>query len=307
VSEIITLVVSAADSGVRADVLLSCHLAGLSRSAVQALFRDGLIEINGVAGRPSHRAAVGDVIAVTLEPRASLSAAPELIPIVVVYQDTDLAVIDKPAGLVVHPAPGHEHGTLANALAAHFPQLTRSGSELRPGIVHRLDKNTSGLMVVALSAPALADLQAQIRSRSVSREYRALVSGRLAPRTGSVEAPIGRDRTDRKRMAVHGVAARGARTSYRVLEYVGGFSYLAATLHTGRTHQIRVHLAAIGHPIVGDATYGGPQYPGLERHFLHACRLAVTSPSSGKRLEFTSCLSADLERVIHELRRKLHS
>jgi 23S rRNA pseudouridine1911/1915/1917 synthase len=260
-----------------------------------------MVAVNGRAARPAYRVAEGDEITVSDVRPSSLSAAPEDIPLSIVYQDADLAVIDKPAGLVVHPAPGHAGGTLANALAARFPATRDVGAEERPGIVHRLDRDTSGLMVVALTPAAHADLQAQIASREASRQYLALVAGHLPRREGTIEAPIGRDVHDRKRMAVHGAAARSARTSYRVLESLPGFDLVEASLHTGRTHQIRVHFSAVGHPLAGDSRYGGPGLPGLCRQFLHAYRLGVRSPSGGQRLTFESLLPADLRAVLEEL------
>jgi 23S rRNA pseudouridine1911/1915/1917 synthase len=243
-----------------------------------------------------------DLVEVGLGEPAPLTAEPENIPLQVVYHDSDLAVIDKPAGLVVHPAAGHHSGTLANALAALFPQAPGVGRKDRPGIVHRLDKNTSGLMVVALNPAAQQSLQRQIAQRTAERSYLALACGHLAPTRATIEAPIGRDPRDRKRMAPHGIAARPAQTSYRVLEYLPDLSFLEARLHTGRTHQIRVHLAGIGHPIAGDEAYGGAALPGLHRQFLHAYRLSLCSPSSGELLTFSSPLPPELQRVLEDLR-----
>jgi 23S rRNA pseudouridine1911/1915/1917 synthase len=202
----------------------------------------------------------------------------------------------------VHPAAGHESGTLANALLARFPAVAEVGQELRPGIVHRLDKDTSGLIAVALNPTAQASLQRQIAAREAERRYIALATGKVEPAEGTIEAPIGRDPANRKRMTVHGLAARPARTTYRVLEYVDGFTLLDIRLHTGRTHQIRVHFAAIGHPLAGDTTYHGASLPSLRRQFLHADRLTVRSPSSGKELHFYSPLPTDLQVVVDALR-----
>jgi 23S rRNA pseudouridine1911/1915/1917 synthase len=199
---------------------------------------------------------------------------------------------------VVHPSAGHADGTLANALTARFPQTSGVGTELRPGIVHRLDKDTSGLMVIALTPSAYASLQQQIAERSARRQYLALVEGGVLPERGRIDAPIGRDAQNRLRMGIDGIAARDAQTTYRLLEKAGNFSLLEATLHTGRTHQVRVHLAAIGHPIVGDRLYGGSAALGLERQFLHAYRLGLRSPSSGTELAFTSRLPYDLSRTL---------
>jgi 23S rRNA pseudouridine1911/1915/1917 synthase len=301
VTEGVTLTVPEAEAGERLDALLAARIPDLSRSRAAALIREGHVTVNGEAVKPSYRTLEGDLVQAVVVKQAGLSASPEPIPLTVVYEDADLAVIDKPAGLVVHPAPGHPGGTLANALAARYPSTPSLGAEERPGIVHRLDRDTSGLMVVALSPRGQSSLQEQIASRAASRRYLALVGGRMKPAQGTIDVPIGRDRADRKRMAIHGVAAREARTSYRVVQEFPGFSLLEASLHTGRTHQIRVHLAGVGHAIVGDDTYGGPRFPHLHRQFLHAYRLAFDSPSNGERLEFESALPSDLEGVLGAL------
>jgi 23S rRNA pseudouridine1911/1915/1917 synthase len=226
-----------------------------------------------------------------------VSIPPELQPRVV-HLDEALAVIEKPAGLVVHPAPSHSGPTLVEALA----EILGGGADPeRPGIVHRLDKGTSGLLVVARSDAAHAALQEQVRERRVERIYLALAGGRLASRTGTIDAPIGRAR-QRHRMAVSGAASRQARTHFTVLELLRQDTYLEARLETGRTHQIRAHFAAIGHPLTGDATYGGAQRYGLRRQFLHAHRLAFTHPDSGERLSFSSPLPADLEAALQAAR-----
>jgi len=212
----------------------------------------------------------------------------------VVYSDVALAVVDKPAGLVVHPAPSHRGPTLVDQLG----DLLGGGEPERPGIVHRLDKGTSGLLVVARSEEAHRALQAQVRRREVERVYLALASGRLGSRTGTIDAPVGRAAHRRHRMAVSGAAAREARTHFEVLELLAADSYLEVRLETGRTHQIRTHFQAIGHPLAGDTTYGGPARYGLERQFLHAHRLAFAHPLTGERVEVASPLPADLERAL---------
>jgi 23S rRNA pseudouridine1911/1915/1917 synthase len=209
----------------------------------------------------------------------------------IVHVDEDLAVVDKPAGLVVHPAPSHRGPTLVDELG----ELLGGGADPeRPGIVHRLDKGTSGLLVVARTDEAHAALQAQVQRREVERVYLALARGRLTSRTGTIDAPIGRASRQRHRMAVSGAASRQARTHFTVLELLSAESYVEARLETGRTHQIRAHFAAIGHPLAGDTTYGGEQKYGLERQFLHAHRLAFTQPSTGEALQFSSEPPADL-------------
>jgi 23S rRNA pseudouridine1911/1915/1917 synthase len=218
----------------------------------------------------------------------------------IVYRDAALAVVDKPAGLVVHPAPSHTGPTLVEELA----DLLGGGADSeRPGIVHRLDKGTSGLLVVARDDEAHAALQEQVRAREVERVYLALAGGRLGSRTGTIDAPIGRSARQRHRMAVSGAASRQARTHFEVLELLPRESYVEARLETGRTHQIRAHFAAIGHPLTGDATYGGAQRYGLARQFLHAHRLAFSHPRSGERLSFTSPLPDDLAAALEAARR----
>ncbi|HEX8752864.1 MAG TPA: RluA family pseudouridine synthase [Solirubrobacterales bacterium] len=216
----------------------------------------------------------------------------------VVYLDQALAVVDKPAGLVVHPAPSHTGPTLVSELAG----ILGGGDPERPGIVHRLDKGTSGLLVVARDDEAHAALQAQVQRREVERVYLALAGGRLASRTGTIDAPIGRASRQRHRMAVSGAASRQARTHFTVLELLPRETYLEARLETGRTHQIRAHFAAIGHPLTGDVTYGGAARYGLRRQFLHAHRLSFDHPLSGERLSFTSDLPADLAAALEEAR-----
>lgn len=213
----------------------------------------------------------------------------------IVHIDRALAVVEKPAGLVVHTAPSHRGTTLVDELGEI---LSGGGNPQRPGIVHRLDKDTSGLLVVARTDAAHAALQAQVRRREVDRRYLALVSGRLASRTGTIDAPIGRAAQQRHRMAVSGAASRPARTHFAVLELLAEQTYLEARLETGRTHQIRVHFAAIGHPLIGDTTYGGAELHAIKRQFLHAHRLAFSHPESGEDLAFESSLPADLAAVL---------
>jgi len=223
----------------------------------------------------------------------------ESIPLNIPYEDDDLLVVEKPAGLTVHPAPGHTSHTLVNALLSHLPHLADIGDSLRPGIVHRLDKDTSGLMLVAKNSKAQEHLIGQFKSRSVTKAYIALVRGRLTPETGVIEANIGRDPRNRKKMAVV-EGGREASTEYQVIKYIGDYTLLEVRLRTGRTHQIRVHLAAIGFPVVGDKVYG-VRSPFLSRQFLHACRLGFSLPSSGEYIEFKSELPADLEQALKDI------
>jgi 23S rRNA pseudouridine1911/1915/1917 synthase len=228
---------------------------------------------------------------------ASVSAAPAA---EIVHLDESLAVIDKPAGLVVHPAPSHRGPTLVDQLA----DLLGGGDPERPGIVHRLDKDTSGLLVVARTEEAQRALAAEVAAREVDRVYLALVRAHLESRTGTVDAPIGRERRTRTRLAVSGGGAREARTHVMVLELLPADSYVEVRLETGRTHQIRAHFAAIGHPLVGDPTYGTSVAHGLRRQFLHAHRLAFVHPTSGERLDFTSALPSDLDEALEQARRR---
>jgi 23S rRNA pseudouridine1911/1915/1917 synthase len=294
--------VCADEAGTRLDSLLAKRITEYSRGRLRQLIESGELTLNGRLAKPATRVSSGDRIEGTLSPAPAMSAAAEQLSLEVVYRNADIAVIDKPAGMVVHPAPGHESGTVANAVAALFPETVSVGGVERPGIVHRLDKDTSGLMVVALSPTAHRNLQRQLSTRTAGREYVALVQGRPKPAEGVIDAPIGRDRGDRKKMATHGVAARAARTSYSVMEVLGPYSMVRAKLQSGRTHQIRVHFAAIGHPVVGDARYGGPALDGLERQFLHAVALTLESPSTGEQLSFQSQLPPDLQGVLDRLR-----
>lgn len=304
-TERISLTVQADATGRRLDAFLAEALPAVSRTWVGESIAAGSVLVNGRRAKPAQRIAGGDVIEGTMTERSALTATPQSIPLAIVYQDADLAVIDKPAGLVVHPAPGHARDTLANALVAHFPQAAGVGGTERPGIVHRLDRDTSGLIVVALSHAAHQALQRQIAQRTAGREYLALVRGAPRPAYGIIDVPVGRHPADRRRMAAHGIRARSARTAYRSVEELGEFTLVSARLETGRTHQIRVHFATIGHPLAGDSTYGGPRLAGLERQFLHAARLTVQSPSSGQEMTFESSVPSDLKQVLTELRGRL--
>jgi len=280
----------------RLDTYLASRLPEMSRSYIQKLIGDGHVSVNGRPSKSGYQVAAGDDIVVNIPPPEPSPLQPEDIPLNVVYQDDDLLVIDKPAGMTVHPAPGSQSHTLVNALLARFKDLPSGGDMLRPGIVHRLDKDTSGLIIVARNRRALNKLAAQFKSRSVTKVYTALVKGHLTPESGFIDAPIGRDPQNRQRMAVVD-GGRPARTGYRVKKYIGDCSLLEITLETGRTHQIRVHLAAIGYPVVGDATYG-VRSPHLSRQFLHASRLGFRLPSSNEYVEFDSPLPEDLAQAL---------
>ena len=291
------------EPGIRLDKFVSENCPGLSRSQAQKLIDDGYVTVNGLMEKASHKAENGEKIEITVPPPAPSVLLPEAIPVKILYEDDDLLVIDKPAGLTVHPAPGHPSHTLVNAVLSHLSNLPDADDTPRPGIVHRLDKDTSGVMLVAKNNIALANLSDQFKSHSVKKVYLTLVKGHLKPERGVIEAPIGRDSGDRKKMAVTGESrGRQARTNYRVIRYVGKNSLLEITPETGRTHQIRVHLAAIGYPVIGDATYG-KKSAYLNRQFLHAYRLGFYLPSSGKFVEFESPLPLDLEKALKDLDR----
>ena len=282
----------------RLDSYVAERCPQLSRSQAQQLIDGGLVTVNGGVAKAGRRLNVGDRIVVTL-PAPSEALLPEAIPLDIVYEDSDLLVVVKPAGLVVHPSPGHPSHTLVNAILAHFPDLPEGDDPLRPGVVHRLDKDASGLMVVAKNSQARLNLIDQFKSRSVAKTYLVLVRGRLTPDDGVIEAPIGRDLTNRQRMAV--VTEGGEEeTHYHVIEHRGGYTLLEVKLKTGRTHQIRVHLAAIGYPVVGDTVYG-VRSPQVSRLFLHACRLGFRLPSSGKYVEFASPLPSELEQILENI------
>ena len=296
------------------DQFLAGQPTGLTRSQLQRLIGDGLALVNGSGSKASSKVRRGDRITLTVPPPKPTEIVPQWMPLTVVYQDEHIAVIDKPAGLAVHPGPGHSGHTLVNALLAICPDIQGVGGEIRPGIVHRLDKDTSGLMVVAKTHQAHLDVSGQIKVRQVDKGYIALAVGKVEPAVGVIDEPIGRDQHNRKRMAVV-PDGREARTRYRVLEYIVpsggarmpsggvrlGYSLLEVVLETGRTHQIRVHLSFIGHPLMGDGVYGRSS-PLLDRQFLHANRLGFRHPATGEPVEFRSELPPELSSVLDRQR-----
>jgi 23S rRNA pseudouridine1911/1915/1917 synthase len=284
---------------IRLDKYVCRQLPELSRARVQKLIADGHITVNGQPAKPGLKLNTGDKINAIIPPTPSEKPLPEAMPLNIIYEDEDLLVVDKPAGLTVHPAPGHPGHTLVNALLARFPHLAGVGDSLRPGIVHRLDRDTSGLMLVAKNSKAQANLIGQFRSHSVTKAYLALVRGRLTPETGIIEANIGRDPRHRQRMAIV-EGGREARTEYQVIRYIGDYTLLEVRPETGRTHQIRVHLGAIGFPVVGDKIYG-VKSPLVPRQFLHASRLGFSLPATGEYVEFKSELPADLEKALEDI------
>ncbi len=290
--------------GQRLDRFVAGRLETLSRARVQRLIRDGLVLVDGQPAKPSLSVEAGMSITVYLEPETPLVVSPQPLDLDVVWEDEALLVVNKPAGLVVHPAAGHWQDTLVNALLARYPDLN-AGDWQRPGIVHRLDRDTSGLLLVAKTETALADLRRQFKTREVRKTYLALVHGRPTSPQGIIDAPIGRDSANRKRMAVVG-AGRAARTSYRLVEDLGTYSLLEVGLETGRTHQIRVHLSWLGLPVVADRVYGRRKDKlNLGRQFLHAWRLSFRHPLSGEQLELEAPLPEDLRRVLLQLGSRL--
>jgi 23S rRNA pseudouridine1911/1915/1917 synthase len=288
-------------AGNRLDKFVSENCPGLSRSQAQKLIDDGYVVVNGLMEKASHKTEIDEKIEVTIPPPVPTGLLPEAIPVKIIYEDDDLLVIDKPAGLTVHPAPGHPSHTLVNAVLSHLNEIDDEGDVIRPGIVHRLDKDTSGVMLVAKNNVALANLADQFKARTVKKTYITLVKGILRPDKGVIDAPIGRDSGDRKKMAVTGESrGRAARTNYHVIRYVGKNSLLEISPETGRTHQIRVHLAAIGYPVFGDITYG-KKSAFLNRQFLHAHRIGFKLPATGKWVEFESPLPEDLKQALKEL------
>ena len=294
-------------AGERIDRAMAEHMPDISRSYAASLIESGAVTVNGAqASKTSQKLKAGDTITVAIPPAQPSSVEAEEIPLDVVYEDADLLVVDKPAGMVVHPAPGHSGGTLVNALLAHVPGIELDmGDEARPGIVHRLDKDTSGLIVVAKRRSAHDFLSRQMTAHTMLKEYVAVVAGTPRPARGIIEAPIARDPRDRQRMAVV-QGGRAARTRYATERDLGRYTLVRATLETGRTHQIRVHMASIGHPLLGDAVYGKRTLKdaaalGLTHQFLHAQRLGFTLPSTGQWREFTSELPVDLQVVLERL------
>ena len=285
--------------GVRLDKYVCQKCSELSRTYIQKLITDGHITVNDRIAKAGLKLNIGDRLTVTISSAAPSPLSPEAIPLNIIYEDDDLLVIDKPAGLAIHPAPGHPSHTLVNAVLSYLPTLPDTDDSLRPGIVHRLDKDTSGVMLVAKNRQAQANLIDQFKTHSVVKAYLVLVKGHLTPESGVIEAPIGRDPRNRKRMAV-ATKGREARTQYNVVKYIGNYTLLEVKPETGRTHQIRVHLSAIGYPVVGDAVYGAKS-DYLSRQFLHASRLGFHLPSTGEYIEFSSELPPDLAQALEDI------
>ncbi|MBR5094707.1 MAG: RluA family pseudouridine synthase [Oscillospiraceae bacterium] len=291
------------ESGERIDALLARSVPDLTRSAAQRLLEEGRVLLAGQPVKKNYKCALGDCFQVSLPEPEDVDLIPQDIPLAVVYEDADLIVVDKPRGLVVHPAPGHPDGTLVNALLFHCgDSLSGIGGEKRPGIVHRIDKDTSGLLIVAKNDFAHQALSAQLADRSLSRTYEAVARGSFREDSGTVDRPIGRHPTDRKRMAVIERGGRPAVTHWQVLARYKGYAHIRCKLETGRTHQIRVHMASIGHPLLGDGVYGAPSPDrGLAGQCLHARRLQFIHPRSGERVELETPLPPYFLEVLSKL------
>lgn len=295
-----------ADAGVRIDKLLSDKLDGLTRSHIQKLISETGVLVNGTAVKPNYKVRAEDEITVKIPELKEPEIEAEDIPIEIVYEDDDMLVVDKPQGMVVHPAAGNYSGTLVNALLYRCGDtLSGINGEKRPGILHRIDKDTSGLLMVAKNDKAHLALSEQIKAHSLTRAYKALVHGGFATDNGTIDKPIGRHPTERKKMTVTDHNSRNAVTHYNVLERFGAYTFIECVLETGRTHQIRVHMSNGGHPIVGDKTYGVKKEEfNLAGQLLHAYKIGFIHPTSGEYMEFTSSLPDYFEKVLYNLRKR---
>ena len=295
--------------GLRLDIFLAGASVGLTRNQAQNLIEDGLVYVSGVLRKANYKLKQGDIVSLSIPEPEQIKTVPENLPVDIIYEDDDIVVVNKAAGMVVHPAEGNPGGTLVNALLFHCGKLSTIGGDLRPGVVHRLDKDTSGIMVAAKNEQAHQALAATFKAHTNSREYVAIVIGRLKEDQGTVTVSIGRHITDRKKISPITFKGKNATTHYRVLEHFGDATYIALRLATGRTHQIRVHMAHIGHPLAGDKVYGGAgagKVAGMKvpRQMLHARLLGFKHPRTGEYMEFTAEIPPDMERVLDILRRK---
>ncbi|WP_410795728.1 RluA family pseudouridine synthase [Paenibacillus sp. J5C2022] len=293
------------DVGERIDKWLTDALEeeSVSRTAVQEWVKRGLVQVNGAAVKPNYKLAASDRVELQLPEPEAAEIQPEAIPLDIVYEDSDVIVVNKPRGMVVHPAPGHLTGTLVNALMHHCSDLSGINGLLRPGIVHRIDKDTTGLLMAAKNDMAHHSLAEQLKEHSVTRQYVALVHGDLPHDNGTINAPIGRDPQDRKMFTVTNRGAKEAVTHFAVLERLTGYTLVELQLETGRTHQIRVHMKYIGHPLAGDPVYGRSKTVALDGQALHAGVLGFTHPRSGERMEFRADMPQDMKHVLESLRK----
>ena len=303
-SELLTLLCTAEDCGKRIDKYISDNAEMLTRSAVQGLIGKNAVTADGKAVSKNYKIRGTETIEVEIPDAEPMDAVPENIPLDIVYEDDDLLVVNKPKGMVVHPAHGNYHGTLVNALLYHCgDSLSGINGVIRPGIVHRIDKNTSGLLIVAKNDKAHLHLAEQIKAHSFTREYEAIVSGSLKQESGTVDAPIGRHKTDRKKMCVTAENSRNAVTHYSLIRQFGGYAHIKCCLETGRTHQIRVHMAYMGNAVLGDDVYG-KAYKGIEGQCLHARKIGFIHPITEEYLEFSSDLPDYFTAILNKLEKQ---
>lgn len=296
-----TITAEAEDAGTRADVFLAAKL-GVSRSNMQKLLEDGRVKRGEKIIKANYKVRAGEMFVVDIPEPEPIEAVPENIPLDIIYEDDDVVVLNKARGMVVHPAPGNYTGTLVNALLYHCSNLSGINSAIRPGIVHRLDKDTSGIMIVAKNDAAHISLSQQIQSKTAVRTYLAVVRGNIKTDSGTIETQIARDKTDRKKMAVVKEGGRDAITDYEVLERFGKYTLVRCKLRTGRTHQIRVHMEYLGYPLVGDPKYSPMKTPfGIKEQALHSHTLEFTHPRTGERMKFEAPLPEDMHKIITRL------
>lgn len=299
--ETIKLTAGAENSGKRIDTFISGNINELTRSAVQGLIEKNKVSVNGKSINKNYKLKSGDNITLEIPEPQIMDAVPENIPLEIVYEDNDLLVVNKPKGMVVHPAHGNYNGTLVNALLYHCgDSLSGINGVIRPGIVHRIDKNTSGLLIVAKNDRSHLHLAEQIKEHSFTREYEAVATGYFKETSGTIDAPIGRHKTDRKKMCVTPENSRHAVTHYSVIKQYGGYAHVKLRLETGRTHQIRVHLAYTGHAVLGDDVYGKP-YKNIDGQCLHARKIGFIHPSTNEYMEFTSELPDYFRKILDKL------
>lgn len=296
-----TVTAEAEDAGTRADVFLAAKL-GVSRSNMQKLLEDGRVKRGEKIIKANYKVRAGEMFVVDIPEPEPIEAVPENIPLDIIYEDDDVVVLNKARGMVVHPAPGNYTGTLVNALLYHCSNLSGINSAIRPGIVHRLDKDTSGIMIVAKNDAAHISLSQQIQSKTAARTYLAVVRGNIKTDSGTIETQIARDKTDRKKMSVVKEGGRDAITDYKVLERFGKYTLVRCKLRTGRTHQIRVHMEYLGYPLVGDPKYSPMKTPfGIKGQALHSHTLEFTHPRTGERMKFEAPLPEDMHKIITRL------
>lgn len=294
--------VSEKEQGMRIDKFLT-EKSEKSRSALQQLMKDGYVLVNGAVTKANYKCQPGDIVELTERKLEEIDLNPEAIPLDIYYEDDDVLVVNKPEGMVVHPSAGHQSGTLVHALLYHCKDLSGINGKIRPGIVHRIDKDTSGLLMIAKNDAAHESLASQLKAKTSTREYVALVHGNIAHQNGTIEAPIGRSKVDRQKMAVV-EDGKAARTHFQVLERFGDYTLVSCQLDTGRTHQIRVHMKYIGHPLAGDPKYGPKNTLAGNGQYLHAAKLGFTHPKTGENLTFEAPLPDDFEQVLEKLRNR---